>query len=165
MGRLSNGTRVRTTEDAGSGDWSNPNRPDAKWGVTGTVIAHSDSHGLVYEVEHDCGGIGWYEIEELFLLSPESGEINQSTAGFCSNLGYCTLKLREKNRVALGGIYRQRLVLLDKIANLLKQHENDTDDMNLTGCIVTFDEDHYEYDGRLFEKWEGWEIEKIRKKQ
>ncbi len=65
--RLPNGTRVKTTKHAGSKDWSNPNRPDAKWGVEGIIISHSDSHGLVYEVRHDCGEKGWYEPEELIL--------------------------------------------------------------------------------------------------
>ena len=64
MERL-NGKRVKTTKHAGSTDWSDPDRSDAKWGVTGTIIGHSDSHGLVYKVKHDCGGTGWYEPEKL----------------------------------------------------------------------------------------------------
>ena len=68
MKRLPNGTKVITTKHAGSTDWSNPNRPDAKWGVTGVIIGHSDSHGLVYQVKHNNGGIGWYEPEELNSL-------------------------------------------------------------------------------------------------
>jgi hypothetical protein len=38
------------------------------WGQWGTVIDHSDSHGLVYRVKHDSWGEAWYEREELETL-------------------------------------------------------------------------------------------------
>lgn len=65
---LTNGTKVRTTEHAGANDWADPARPDARWGVEGTIVGHSNSHGLVYDVVHDCGGSAWYEPEELELV-------------------------------------------------------------------------------------------------
>lgn len=66
MKRLNNGTRVRTTKDAGSKDWKD--RADVSWGCWGTIVGHSDSHGLVYRVKHDHWGEAWYEREELETL-------------------------------------------------------------------------------------------------
>jgi len=67
MNRIKNGTRVKTTKPGDSTDWSDPNRPDVKWGVEGTIIGHSDSHGLVYDIKHDTGGVGYYEPTEFEL--------------------------------------------------------------------------------------------------
>lgn len=65
-----NGTRVRTVKDAGSKDWTNQDRPDVVWGVLGTIVKHSDSHGLVYYVEHDLLDTrAWYEPKEIEVIS------------------------------------------------------------------------------------------------
>ena len=80
MNRIENGTRIRTigcimtplliahSGKHADSTWSDPTRADAKWGVEGTIIAYSDSHGLVYEVQHDCGGKAWYEPGEVALV-------------------------------------------------------------------------------------------------
>ena len=62
---LAYGTKVKTVKDTGSKDWSDPTRKDTKWGVQGEIVNHSDSHGLVYLIQHDCGGTGWYETAEI----------------------------------------------------------------------------------------------------
>lgn len=74
---LQKGARIRTTKHAGSTDWSDPNRPDAKWGAEGIIIGHSDSHGLIYQVQHDCGGIAWYESAELAPTVAKERELNK----------------------------------------------------------------------------------------
>jgi hypothetical protein len=68
MKRLANGTRVKTTQDAGADDWCDPERLDTRWGVSGTIVRHSDSHALCYLVKHDCDGEAWYEEEELRVI-------------------------------------------------------------------------------------------------
>jgi hypothetical protein len=35
------------------------------WGVVGTIVDYSDSHGLCYKVKHDNGTESWYNPEEL----------------------------------------------------------------------------------------------------
>ena len=42
-----------------------------KWGVKGTLVRYSNSHGLCFEVQHDDGSRGCYEPEELKLIDPE----------------------------------------------------------------------------------------------
>lgn len=53
-------------------------------GATGTVVGHSDSHGLCFQVKHDLmqhhnsgllvRGIGWYDPDELTSLeTPDMG--------------------------------------------------------------------------------------------
>jgi hypothetical protein len=90
---LPNGTRVITTEPGDSKDWSDPNRPDAKWKVIGRIVGHSDSHGLVYKIKHECflggkpvDGEGWYEPGEFNLLS-EPCKVDRSTARLTCKLG------------------------------------------------------------------------------
>ena len=63
------GTRIRTTkENQQVQDWNQECRK-CKWGITGTIIRSSDSHGLCYEVMHDeIGTTAWYDRSELSLL-------------------------------------------------------------------------------------------------
>ena len=82
---LENGMKVRTTKSAGSTDWSDPSRADAKWGVDGTIVQHSNSHGLIYKVLHDCGSTAWYEPAELTVFS-EPCKVNTSTASLTCKL-------------------------------------------------------------------------------
>lgn len=35
----------------------------------GTIVSHSDSHGLIYLVEHFIGGKAYYEPDELTVVS------------------------------------------------------------------------------------------------
>jgi len=62
------GTQVLTTEDAGADDWAEEAKAKRKWGVTGTVVDRSDSHGLCYRVKHEDGSTAWYEPAELKKL-------------------------------------------------------------------------------------------------
>jgi hypothetical protein len=79
-GRLSPGTRVETIKpEVESSDWSPDAKKDRRWGVSGVVQKHSDSHGLCYEVEHADKTKAWYESRELveleaFTYTPEERE-------------------------------------------------------------------------------------------
>lgn len=59
---------VRTLEDAGAEDWSDPDNRGCQWGVLGRIIHYSNSHGLCFRVRHNDGSIAWYDPEELELL-------------------------------------------------------------------------------------------------
>lgn len=59
------GTRVKTLTPAGSNDWVETLKQSRKWGVVGTIVDYSDSHGLCYKVKHDNGTESWYNPEEL----------------------------------------------------------------------------------------------------
>ena len=64
------GTRVRTKRiDNPSDDWTMSARSDREFGITGTVIKESNSHGLCYGVRHDdTRVVGYYEPRELDIL-------------------------------------------------------------------------------------------------
>jgi hypothetical protein len=113
--RLPNGTRVIPTEPSGSTDWADPQRKDAKWGAKGigTIVGHSDSHGLCYEVQHDTGGTGWYEAEELNLLS-EPCKVDKSTATY-------TCKLRDLEPAELIARLAYRCPHCNKLNEMLVQ--------------------------------------------
>ncbi len=70
--RLAPGTRVRTVKPPSeSKDWTPDSRLVRRWGVTGTVVDHHDSHGLYYEVLHDDDQRkAPYEPHELTVISP-----------------------------------------------------------------------------------------------
>lgn len=66
---IENGTKVKTVKpEVESNDWVPEALASRKWGVTGEVVKHSDSHGLCYGVRHDDGSAGWYEPRELEIL-------------------------------------------------------------------------------------------------
>jgi hypothetical protein len=64
---LACGTQVQTTTENPSlrNEWTEEGKAKRKWGVQGIVIAHHDSHGLCYDVEHRDGSIGCYDPSEL----------------------------------------------------------------------------------------------------
>jgi hypothetical protein len=69
-GRVPDGIDVLTLEpEHPSTDWDPAALADRRWDVKGTIVGHSDSHGLVYEVRHHdgTGETGWYEPRELVL--------------------------------------------------------------------------------------------------
>jgi len=72
MSILKNGTRVITTKDADHGGWRDPSRPKARWGVLGTIVDHSNSHGLCYLIEHDQLHEAWYDEEEIELVDKDT---------------------------------------------------------------------------------------------
>ena len=61
------GKHVRTTKDAGATDWVCPR--NCQWGVEGTILRHSNSHGLCFLVLHTDGTEEWYDADELEVLS------------------------------------------------------------------------------------------------
>lgn len=77
--RLKVGTAVRTTKDAGRDDWDPP-RTKIRWGTTGNVIGHHDSHGLCYDVEHLDGTTACYDPDELRVIEGET-EVADWTRG------------------------------------------------------------------------------------
>lgn len=63
------GTRVKTVAvESPSTDWTEEGKRSRKFGITGSVITHHDSHGFCYDVRHDDGTDGCYDPEELELL-------------------------------------------------------------------------------------------------
>lgn len=61
--------RVETVKpDVEASDWMPEALAARRWGVTGLVVGHHDSHGLVYEVEHDDGTRACYERRELEIV-------------------------------------------------------------------------------------------------
>lgn len=64
--RRAMGQRVVTSTTSTSNDWDERAHRLRRAGVTGHIVGLSDSHGLVYEVEHeDDKSTGWYEPAEL----------------------------------------------------------------------------------------------------
>lgn len=63
-------TRVRTTtKKLSDKEWTPEALVARKWGVTGRIVTHHDSHGLCYDVLHDDGTEGCYDPSELEVLS------------------------------------------------------------------------------------------------
>ncbi len=67
---ISPGTKVRTTQENPSSinQWTNEGRAKKKWGIRGNVLAHHDSHGLCYDVQHEDGTKGCYDPAELAVI-------------------------------------------------------------------------------------------------
>ena len=63
---------VRTLTDAGRDDWLDIAREARRWGIAGTVVRASDSHGLCYLVRHADGTEAWYDHDEVEAL-PKGG--------------------------------------------------------------------------------------------
>lgn len=71
---LDPGTRVKTTtKKTADSEWTPEALVARKWGVTGTVAWHHDSHGLCYDVRHDDGTEGCYDPAEFDVIH-DSGE-------------------------------------------------------------------------------------------
>jgi hypothetical protein len=71
---------VRTLEPKADKDYTEEGKKNRRWGVTGVIIAHHDSHGLCYDVKHDeDGSIGTYDPDELEL----TGSIRQESKKSC----------------------------------------------------------------------------------
>ena len=63
------GTRVRTLSGKSDIHFTPEYQKARRWGVTGTIECHHDSHGLCYEVKHDDdGSIGAYEPTEFEII-------------------------------------------------------------------------------------------------
>jgi hypothetical protein len=50
-------------------DWTQEALASRKWGVSGKVIMHHDSHGLFYDVCHEDGSVGHYDPSEIEVMS------------------------------------------------------------------------------------------------
>ena len=59
------GTKVRTLRPLHDDQYTTEALKLRKWGVTGVVKGHHDSHGLCYDVLHTDGTIGTYDPDEL----------------------------------------------------------------------------------------------------
>lgn len=69
---LDPGTRVRTnSKKTADSEWMPEALVARKWGVTGTIIMHHDSHGLCYDVRHDDGTKGCYEPTEFDVIAAD----------------------------------------------------------------------------------------------
>ncbi len=64
------GARVRTTRENPelASSWTKEAKEYRKWGVLGEVFGYHDSHGLCYDVWHDCGGWATYDPSELEII-------------------------------------------------------------------------------------------------
>lgn len=63
---LAVGLRVKTTAACTpDSEWTEAAQASRRWGVTGTIVAEHDSHGLCYDVLHDDGTTGHYDPLEL----------------------------------------------------------------------------------------------------
>lgn len=70
---ISPGTSVQTTKPNWSQrrEWTDEGWAKRKWGVSGIVLTHHDSHGLCYDVLHLDGSIGCYDPSELVEVRPK----------------------------------------------------------------------------------------------
>jgi hypothetical protein len=67
---LDPGTIVRTTQPnlEKKREWTAEGWAGKKWGVTGKIITHHDSHGLCYDVLHEDGSEGCYDPSEIEVV-------------------------------------------------------------------------------------------------
>lgn len=71
--KLWNGEKVETVKPkVESKDWGPDGLKNRRWSVSGKIIAESNSHGVIYQVEYEDGSSAWYERRELKRL--ESGQ-------------------------------------------------------------------------------------------
>jgi len=101
---IKKGTHVRTTKDAGRDDWAF-GRNDVKWGVHGTVLRHSNSHGLCFLILHHTDGTeAWYDVEEVEVLESLESQEPQPTIDFVEEeWGDVLRQLGEEKRYVLMG--------------------------------------------------------------
>lgn len=64
--------RVKTVRSNPANDREYTAEANRRWGVKGTLVQYSNSHGLCFQVRHDDGSLGAYEPDELRLIDPES---------------------------------------------------------------------------------------------
>ncbi len=67
---LDPGMRIRTTQlnESMIREWTAQGLADKRWGVTGMILRHHDSHGLCYDVQHDDGTFGCYDPSEFEVI-------------------------------------------------------------------------------------------------
>lgn len=63
---------VRTAPSLEARDFTAEGQLKRKPNQIGTVVDHSDSHGLCYQVNYETGGSGWFDPDELTLIAPAS---------------------------------------------------------------------------------------------
>jgi hypothetical protein len=106
---ITNGTRVRTADKLEPRDYTLEGQAERKPGSYGTVIRHSDCHGLCFEVRHDDGRSGYYDPDELTeldlvaqtiakLTSMSDDDRSRVFAAFCLECG------APKSQVRPGGL-------------------------------------------------------------
>lgn len=62
------GDRVSVGELDGSRDWTPEAMVLRRPFISGRVVAHSDAHGLCFQVVIDDGGYAWYNEGELTMI-------------------------------------------------------------------------------------------------
>ncbi len=76
--------QVRTTGPKAD-DYTADGEKNRRWGVTGIIMGHHDSHGLCYEVRHDDdGSVGCYDPDELELSGSVREEWSKPPVQPCS---------------------------------------------------------------------------------
>lgn len=66
VARWAIGDKVVTVKpECESTDWLPEALNNRKWNMNGVIIKHSDSHGLIFQVQYSDGKTGWFEPGEL----------------------------------------------------------------------------------------------------
>jgi hypothetical protein len=67
---LDPGTKVKTYKPNTDKrrEWTDEGWARRRWGVTGVIITHHDSHGLYYDVRHGDGWIAGYDPSEFDVV-------------------------------------------------------------------------------------------------
>lgn len=69
---LAPGTKVRTYKPnmATRPEWTDAGWAKRRWGVSGVIVTHHDSHGLYYDVRHEDGSVAGYDPSEFDVMAP-----------------------------------------------------------------------------------------------
>lgn len=67
---------VLTASSLEAKDFTAEGRLKRKPNQIGTIVEHSDSHGLCYHVKYEAGGSGWFDPDELILIA-KADETNE----------------------------------------------------------------------------------------
>lgn len=60
---------VETASSLKARDFTAEGQLKRKPNQIGTIVEHSDSHGLCYYVKYETGGSGWFDPDELTLIA------------------------------------------------------------------------------------------------
>ena len=66
---LTFGIKVKTLKPLHNDTYTEETQAKRKWDVNGTIVAHHNSHGLCYDVQHEDGSVGSYDEDEIQVLS------------------------------------------------------------------------------------------------
>lgn len=123
------GDRVKTVKpeykpSGWTGDWNESALAKKEFGVFGTIINRSDSHGLAYEVRYEDqtrNFTAWFDPDELKLCSEILSEEILQHEQLAIKLAYLTTTIGQKEKE-----YQQEYALLrqkqDELEKALKDH-------------------------------------------